>query len=186
MAPSCAVNSCYRLDQLNLWMIGCKVVLWNEMISYSCFATLMRSFKSLKQAFYGANICTSLTNWCSTGHCARTGEIRWTLVSRMIYDMCSVAGFIPSCRRCKMRHVVVAPTINKPKRFIDTRTIQLSSDDLMDACFIVRSYSSGWRERSWKPLGRWTRCQSSNLWDRASPSPGGFIIKTGFLPPAKR
>nr|DAS35603.1 MAG TPA: hypothetical protein [Caudoviricetes sp.] len=33
-------------------MVGCKVVLWNEMISYSCFATLMRSFKSLKQAFY--------------------------------------------------------------------------------------------------------------------------------------
>lgn len=52
MAPSCAVNSCYRLDQLNLWMIGCKVVLRNEMISYSCFATLMRRFKSLKQAFY--------------------------------------------------------------------------------------------------------------------------------------
>lgn len=52
MAPSCAVNSCYRLDQLNLRMVGCKVVLWNEMISYSCFATLMRSFKSLKQAFY--------------------------------------------------------------------------------------------------------------------------------------
>lgn len=51
-APSCAVNSCYRLDQLNLRMVGCKVVLWNEMISYSCFATLMRSFKSLKQAFY--------------------------------------------------------------------------------------------------------------------------------------
>lgn len=51
-APSCAVNSCYRLDQLNLRMIGCKVVLRNEMISYSCFATLMRSFKSLKQAFY--------------------------------------------------------------------------------------------------------------------------------------
>ena len=52
MAPSCAVNSCYRLDQFNLWMVGCKVVLRNEMISYSCFATLMRSFKSLKQAFY--------------------------------------------------------------------------------------------------------------------------------------
>lgn len=52
MAPNCAVNSCYRLDQLNLWMIGCKVVLRNEMISYSCFATLMRRFKSLKQAFY--------------------------------------------------------------------------------------------------------------------------------------
>ena len=52
MAPSCAVNSCYRLDQLNLRMVGCKVVLWNEMISYSCFATLMRSFKRLKQAFY--------------------------------------------------------------------------------------------------------------------------------------
>lgn len=52
MAPSCAVNSCYRLDQLNLRMVGYKVVLWNEMISYSCFATLMRSFKSLKQAFY--------------------------------------------------------------------------------------------------------------------------------------
>lgn len=52
MAPSCAVNSCYRLDQLNLRMVGCKVVLWNEMISYSCFATLMRRFKSLKQAFY--------------------------------------------------------------------------------------------------------------------------------------
>ena len=51
-APRCAVNSCYRLDQLNLRMVGCKVVLWNEMISYSCFATLMRSFKSLKQAFY--------------------------------------------------------------------------------------------------------------------------------------
>nr|DAF13548.1 MAG TPA: ribosomal L5P family protein [Bacteriophage sp.] len=33
-------------------MVGCKVVLRNEMISYSCFATLMRSFKSLKQAFY--------------------------------------------------------------------------------------------------------------------------------------
>ena len=66
MAPSCAVNSCYRLDQLNLWMIGCKVVLRNGMISYSCFATLMRRFKN--------------------------------------------------------------------KRFIDTRTIQLSSDGLMDAC----------------------------------------------------
>lgn len=52
MAPSCAVNSCYRLDQLNLRMVGCKVVLWNEMISYLRFATLMRSFKSLKQAFY--------------------------------------------------------------------------------------------------------------------------------------
>ena len=52
MAPSCAVNSCNRLDQFNLRMIGCKVVLRNEMISYSCFATLMRSFKSLKQAFY--------------------------------------------------------------------------------------------------------------------------------------
>ena len=51
-APRCAVNSCYRLDQLNLRMVGCKVVLWNEMISYSRFATLMRSFKSLKQAFY--------------------------------------------------------------------------------------------------------------------------------------
>nr|DAT88111.1 MAG TPA: ribosomal L5P family protein [Caudoviricetes sp.] len=33
-------------------MIGCKVVLRNEMISYSCFAMSMRSFKSLKQAFY--------------------------------------------------------------------------------------------------------------------------------------
>lgn len=51
-APRCAVNSCYRLDQLNLRMVGCKVVLRNEMISYSCFATLMRSVKSLKQAFY--------------------------------------------------------------------------------------------------------------------------------------
>ena len=51
-APSCAVNSCNRLDQFNLRMIGCKVVLRNEMISYSCFATLMRGFKSLKQAFY--------------------------------------------------------------------------------------------------------------------------------------
>lgn len=56
------------------------------------------------------------------------------LVSRMICDICSVVGFIPSCRRCKMRHIVVAPTINKPKRFINTRTIQLSSDSLMDAC----------------------------------------------------
>nr|DAH25457.1 MAG TPA: ribosomal L5P family protein [Caudoviricetes sp.] len=27
-------------------MIGCKVVLRNEMISYSCFATLMRRFKN--------------------------------------------------------------------------------------------------------------------------------------------
>ncbi len=51
-APSCAVNSCYRLDQPNLWMVGCKVILRNEMISYSRLATLMRSFKSLKQAFY--------------------------------------------------------------------------------------------------------------------------------------
>nr|DAR53764.1 MAG TPA: hypothetical protein [Caudoviricetes sp.] len=32
----------------------------------------MRSLKSLKQAFYGVNVCTSLTNWYSAGYCART------------------------------------------------------------------------------------------------------------------
>lgn len=87
MAPSCAVNSCYRLDQLNLRMVGCKVVLRNEMISYSCFATLMRRFKN--------------------------------------------------------------------KRFIDTRTIQLSSDGLIDACFIMGQYIQ-WLERGKliNPIGR--------------------------------
>lgn len=129
-APSCAVNSCYRLDQLNLRMVGCKVVLRNKMISYSCFATLMRSFKSLKQAFYqhenNSISSDDLMDACLHGDVAQWLE-REILIN-------------PNGRKFKSFHL--------HQRLYGYSLHLYIKVAVQESRVIVRSYSSGRRERS--------------------------------------